>query len=51
MLDSLKTLFENNVISEEMRAEIEQAWESRVVENRKEVNQQLQDLYPELSEY
>ena len=26
MLDALKTLFENNAISEEIRAEIETAW-------------------------
>jgi hypothetical protein len=51
MLDSLKTLFENNVISEEMRAEIEQAWESRVVENRKEVNQQLREEFAQRYEH
>jgi hypothetical protein len=45
MLDSLKTLFENNVISEEMRAEIEQAWDRRVVENRQEVTQQLREEF------
>ena len=51
MLDSLKTLFENNVISEEMRAEIEQAWESRIVENRKEVNQQLREEFAQRYEH
>ena len=32
MLDALKTLFENNAISEEIRAEIEQAWNDKVKE-------------------
>jgi hypothetical protein len=51
MLDSLKTLFENNVISEEMRAEIEQAWERRVVENRQEVTQQLREEFAQRYEH
>jgi len=34
MLDALKALFENNAISEEIRAEIEQAWDQRIQENR-----------------
>jgi len=28
MLDALKSLFENNVVSEEIRADIETAWNS-----------------------
>jgi hypothetical protein len=30
MLDALKTLFENDVVSEEVRASIEEAWESKI---------------------
>jgi hypothetical protein len=34
MLDALKTLFESNVISEEIQSQIEEAWEARVNENK-----------------
>ena len=37
MLEALKTLFENDVVSEEVRAEIEDAWNARVTENRQAV--------------
>ena len=30
MLDALKTLFENDVVSEEVRAEIEGAWDGKI---------------------
>jgi len=36
MLDALKTLFENDVVSEEVRAEIENAWDSKIKENRQQ---------------
>ena len=32
MLEALKSLFENNAISEEIRAEIEDAWTQKVEE-------------------
>jgi hypothetical protein len=34
MLDALKTLFENDVVSEEVRADIEGAWEQKIQENK-----------------
>ena len=34
MLEALKSLFENNAISKEIRAEIEQAWNQKVEENK-----------------
>ena len=34
MLEALKSLFENNAISEEIRAEIEDAWNKKVEENK-----------------
>ena len=37
MLDALKQLFENNVISEEIKASIEAAWDSRINENKEQV--------------
>lgn len=51
MLDSLKTLFENNVISEEIKAEIEQAWNRKVVENREQVTQQLREEFAQRYEH
>jgi len=45
MLDALKNLFENNVISEEIKESIEAAWEARIVENRTEVTQQLREEF------
>ena len=34
MLDALKSLFENNVISEEIRAEIQEAWDKKIAETK-----------------
>lgn len=45
MLDALKSLFENNVISEDIRADIEEAWNSRVQENREQVTAQLREEF------
>ena len=45
MLDALKSLFENNVISEEIKADIEAAWESRIQENREQATQQLREEF------
>jgi hypothetical protein len=36
-------LFENNVISEEVKSEIESAWESRIQENRTQVTEELRE--------
>jgi len=43
MLDALKALFENNAISEDIRAEIEQAWEQRIQENRLSATAELRE--------
>ena len=51
MLDALKTLFENNVISEEIKESIEQAWESRIAENREQVAQQLREEFAQKYEH
>lgn len=45
MLDALKSLFENNVISEEIRGEIESAWNFRIQENREQVTAQLREEF------
>ena len=51
MLDALKTLFENNVISEEIKQSIESAWEARIVENREQVTQQLREEFAQKYEH
>ncbi len=43
MLDFVKQLFESNVISEETKSEIEQAWQQRVQENREQVTEELRE--------
>jgi hypothetical protein len=43
MLDIVKQLFENNVISEEIKSEIESAWESRIQENREQVTEEVRE--------
>jgi hypothetical protein len=43
MLDFVQKLFENSVISEETKSEIESAWEKRVQENREQVVAELRE--------
>jgi hypothetical protein len=43
MLDIVKQLFESNVISEEIKSEIESAWESKIQENREQVTEELRE--------
>ena len=51
MLEALKSLFENNVISEQVKAEIESAWEKRITENRNQVTQQLREEFAQRYEH
>ena len=51
MLDALKTLFENNAISEEIRAEIEQAWNERVKESRLQATAELREEFAQKYEH
>ena len=51
MLDALKALFENNAISEEIRAEIEQAWEQRIQENRLSATAELREEFAQKYEH
>lgn len=45
MLDFVKQLFENNVISEQVRSEIETAWQTRIQENREQVTNELREEF------
>ena len=51
MLDALKHLFENNVISSEIKESIEQAWDNRILEAREEVAQQLREEFAQKYEH
>jgi hypothetical protein len=51
MLDFVKQLFENNVISEEMKSEIEVAWEGKIQENRDQVTTQLREEFAQKYEH
>jgi len=45
MLEALKSLFENNVISEDIKASIEEAWADKITENRQEVTAELREEF------
>jgi hypothetical protein len=51
MLDALKSLFENNVISEEIKESIEQAFESRISEAKEQATQQLREEFAQKYEH
>ena len=51
MLEFVKQLFENNVISEEIKSEIETAWETTVQENRDKVTAELREEYAQKYEH
>jgi hypothetical protein len=51
MLDFVKQLFENNVISEEMKSEIETAWQSKIQENRDQVTAELREEFAQKYEH
>jgi hypothetical protein len=51
MLDALKTLFENDVVSEEVRHEIEEAWNHKVKENRQQVTAELREEFAQKYEH
>ena len=51
MLDLVKQLFENNVISEDLKSEIESAWQSRIQENRDQVTATLREEFAQKYEH
>ena len=51
MLDALKTLFENDVVNEEVRREIEEAWDAKVTENRRAVTAELREEFAKKYEH
>lgn len=51
MLDALKTLFENNVVSEEIKNEIQEAWNQKVKENRLQATAELREEFAKKYEH
>jgi hypothetical protein len=51
MLDALKSLFENNVISEEIKESIESAFEARINEAKETATQQLREEFAQKYEH
>jgi hypothetical protein len=51
MLDIVKQLFENNVISETTKSEIEAAWQAKIDENRETVSSQLREEFAQKYEH
>ena len=51
MLDALKALFENNAISEDIRQEIEEAWDARVQENKMHATAELREEFAQKYEH
>lgn len=51
MLDALKSLFENTALSEEVRQEIQEAWEAKVKENRQQVTAELREEFAQKYEH
>ena len=45
MIDALKTLFENDVVSSEIKAEIEEAWNAKIQENKLQVTADLREEF------
>ena len=51
MIDALKALFEHDVVSQEIRAQIEEAWESKVAENRRAATAELREEFAQKYEH
>ena len=51
MIDALKTLFENDVVSSEIKAEIEEAWNAKIQENKMQVTAELREEFAQKYEH
>ena len=51
MIDALKTLFENDVVSSEIREQIEEAWEAKVQENKMQATAELREEFAQKYEH
>jgi len=51
MLEALKSLFESNALSEEVKAEIQTAWDAKITENRQQVTAELREEFAKKYEH
>lgn len=51
MLDALKMIFESDAVSEEVRQEIQEAWDAKVKENRQQVTAELREEFAQKYEH
>ena len=51
MLDALKTLFENDVVTEEVKTQIQEAWDEKVKENRQFATAELREEFAKKYEH
>ena len=51
MLDALKTLFESDALTDDVKAELQEAWEAKVDENRKAVTAELREEFAQKYEH
>ena len=51
MLEALKSLFESTALSEEVKAEIQEAWEAKIKENRQQVTAELREEFAKKYEH
>jgi hypothetical protein len=51
MIDALKTLFENDVVSTEVRAQIEEAWTQKIQENKMQATAELREEFAQKYEH
>ena len=51
MLEALKSLFENEALSEEVRTELEEAWNAKIKENRLQVTAELREEFAKKYEH
>ena len=51
MLEALNSLLENNVISENVRQEIQEAWDTKIKENRRQVTAELREEFAQKYEH
>lgn len=51
MLDALKMIFESDTVSEEVRQEIQEAWDAKIKENRQQVTAELREEFAQKYEH
>ena len=51
MLDALKMIFESDAVSEEVRQEIQEAWDAKIKENRQQVTAELREEFAQKYEH